>query len=347
VLYKHFSTDKRKVTKLMLDRIKVDGKLTLMWTEALRALLCMLPMFIYSGFGKTTYLVVLGQGGFFFSSLFLPKRIGARVVMGSLILALGLGFYLIGGAVAPYPWVAIIFTFLVCLNLSFLSGWTIGGPLALTLVMIFTAGLNAGSPEKASANFLAFALVLGWSALISLLPFWQPIPPPKVDTTIPVRDLAEQGLRMAIGASLALAISYGAGFAKLGWASSAVGNVTRYDPKLSQKRAMARLIGTIAGSVLAAIALAFITSVTVLVIVGGIFAILNGLFKKTKLGMIPFFYTATILLLYSAHDLSSGTSTILQRVAYNLVGIIIAVAVVVYPFPLIMKKINPNTTVTK
>ena len=63
--------------------------------------------------------------------------------------------------------------------------------------------------------------------------------------------------------------------------------------------------------------------------------------------MIPFFYTATILLLYSAHDLSSGTSTILQRVAYNLVGIIIAVIVVVYPFPLIMKKVNPNTTVTK
>lgn len=229
---------------------------------------------------------------------------------------------------------------MVCLNLSFLSGWTIGGPLALTLVMIYTAGLNTGSPEKASANFLAFTLVMGWSALISLLPIWKPLEPPKVDTTQTNGALAEQGLRMAIGASIALAISYFAGFAKLGWASSAVGNVIRYDAKLSKMRAMARLIGTIAGALMAAIALAFVTSVSVLVVVGGIFAVLNGLFKKTKLGMVPFFYTATILLLYSANDLSSGTENVLQRVFYNLVGIIVAVIVVTYPFPLLMKKVN-------
>ncbi|MEO5628038.1 MAG: FUSC family protein [Candidatus Saccharimonadales bacterium] len=326
----------------MLDRIKVNGKLTLMWTEALRALVCMLPMFVATGLGKTTFLVSLGQGGFFFSTLFLPKKISARAVMGSLILALGLGFYLIGGTVAPNPVLAIIFTFMVCLNLSFLSGWTIGGPLALTLVMIYTAGLNTGSPEKASANFLAFAIVLGWSALISLLPIWKPVEPPKVDTTQTNPALAEQGLRMAIGASLALAISYGAGFAKLGWAPSAVGNVVRYDTKLSKMRAMARTIGTVAGALLAAVALAFVSSVSVLVVIGGVFAVLNGLFKKTKLGMMPFFYTATILLLYSANDLSSGNSNVLQRVAYNLVGVIIAIAVVTYPFPYLMKKVNPK-----
>ena len=116
------------------------------------------------------------------------------------------------------------------INLSFLSGWKIGGNLALTLVMIFCAGLNTGGPEKASSNFLAFAFVLGWSTLISLLPFWRPVPPPEVNTAVPDRDLAEQGLRMAVGSSIALAISYGLGFAKLGWASSAVGNITRFDP---------------------------------------------------------------------------------------------------------------------
>jgi hypothetical protein len=326
----------------MLDRVKVDGKLTLMWSEALRVLLCMLPMFVATGIGKTAFLVSLGQGGFFFSSLFLPKKIGARAVMGSLILALGLGFYLMGGAVAPYFWMALVFTFMVCLNLSFLSGWTIGGPLALTLVMIYTAGLNTGSPEKASANFLAFAFVLGWSALISLLPIWRPVEPPAVDTTQSNGVLAEQGLRMAIGATIALAISYLAGFAKLGWATSSVGNVIRYDAKVSKMRAMARLIGTIAGSLLAAIALAFITSVEAIVVIGGVFAVLNGLFKKTKLGMMPFFYTATILLLYSANDISSGVENIVQRVAYNLVGIIVAVIVVTYPFPVIMNKVNPK-----
>ncbi len=329
----------------MLDIIKIDGKLTLMWTEALRALVCMLPMFVYAGLGKSTFLVTLGQGGFFFSTLFLPKKIGGRAVMGSLILALGLGFYLMGGAVAPNPWMAVAFTFMVCLNLSFLSGWTIGGPLALTLVMIYTAGLNTGSPEKASANFLAFTVVMGWSALISLLPIWKPVPPPKVDTTQTNGALAEQGLRMAIAAALALAISYGAGFAKLGWAPSAVGNVIRYDPVLSKMRAIARLVGTIAGALLASIALAFVTSVSALVMIAGIFAVLNGLFKKTKLGMMPFFYTATILLLYSANDLSSGSTNVVQRVMYNLVGVTVAIIVVVYPFPILMKKVNPKVEI--
>lgn len=326
----------------MLDKIKVDGKLTLMWTEAIRALLCMMPMFIAAGLGKTTFLVSLGQGGFFFSSLFLPKKTGGRFLMGSLILALGLGFYLMGGTVAPNPWVAVIFTFMVCLNLSFLSGWTVGGPIALTLVMIYTAGLNTGSPQKASANFLAFALVLGWSALISLLPFWKPVEPPKVDTTQTNGQLAEQGLKMAIGASLALAISYGAGFAKLGWAPSAVGSVIRYDPKMSKMRAIARTIGTIAGAILASVFLAFISSVYIIIFIGGVFAVLNGLFKKTKLGMMPIFYTATILLLYSANDIASGKTNVIQRIIYNLVGVIIAIAVVIYPFPYLMKKVNPS-----
>jgi hypothetical protein len=280
----------------------------------------------------------------FLAPCFCPKRLA---VMGSLILAFGLGFYLMGGTVAPNPWLAVAFTFMVCLNLSFLSGWTLGGPLALNLVMIYTSGLNTGSPEKASANFLAFAFVMGWSALISLLPIWKPVEPPKVDTTQGNGALAEQGLRMAIGSALALAISYGAGFAKLGWAPSAVGNVVRYDPQLSSKRAIARMIGTIAGALLAAVALAFVTSVPVLVTIGGIFAVLNGLFKKTKLGMMPFFYTATILLLYSANDISSGSSNVVQRVIYNLVGITVAIVVVTYPFPFLMKKVNPKTTITE
>ncbi len=331
----------------MTGQFTLRPKAPLMWTEAVRAALCMLPMLVASGFGRTTYLVVLGQGGFFFSSLFLPRRIGGRVVMGSLILALGLGFYLIGGAVAPNPWMAVIFTFFVCLNLSFLTNWPIGGPLALTLVMIYTSGLNTGSPEKASANFLAFAAVMAWSALISLLPFWKPIDPPPVNTNQTDAELAEQGTRMGIGAALALAISYMFGFSKLGWAPSAVGNVVRFDPQLTRKRAWARFFGTVGGAVMASIALAFISSITVVVVIGAIFGILNGLFKKTKLGAVPLFYTATILLLYSANDLSGGARITLERVLFNLIGITIGMLVIIYPFPNLMKKIRGSESTTQ
>ena len=330
-----------------MRRLAIAGKRTLMWSEAARAALCMVPMLVYLASGETKFLVALGQGGFFFSSLWLSSRIASRFVMGTLLLTLSLGFYLIGGTVSPDWWVAIPFMFLVSITLSFLSGWKIGGPLALTMVMIFTAGLNSGSPEKASANFAAFAFVFAWSTVISLLPFWQATPTPKVDPSIPDRDLAEQGTRMAIGTSVALAISYAAGFAKLGWAPSAVGNITRFDPKLSEKRAMARLIGTLAGAGIALIALALITSVTVLVVTGAIFAMLNGLFKKTSLDRVPLFYTATILLLFSANDVSAGATTVLLRVLTNVTGIVIAIVVVVYPFPEIMKRINPQTTISR
>lgn len=305
----------------------------------------MLPMMLASGLSKTTYLVTLGQGGFFYSSLFLPKKTSGRFIMGTLILAFGLGLYLIGGTVAPNPWVALVFTFLICLSLSFLTSWRIGGPLALTLVMIYTAGLNSGSPERATKNFIVFAIVLSWSAIISLLPIWKSIEPPPINNETN-EELAEQGVRMGIGTTIALAISYMAGFAKLGWAPSAVGNVVRYDRVLSKRRAWARFFGTIGGAFLASIALAFITSITLLVWVGAIFAVLNGLFKKTKLGMMPLFYTATILVLYSANDLSAGKANILTRVFYNLIGITIGMLVVIYPFPHLMKKINPKTKIS-
>ena len=114
----------------MTDLLTKWRALPLMWTEALRALVCLLPMIVATALDRTTYLATLGQGAFFFSALFLPRRLAGRFVMGSLIIALGLGFYLIGGAVAPYPWVAVIFTFFVCLNLSFMTSWKRGGPLA-------------------------------------------------------------------------------------------------------------------------------------------------------------------------------------------------------------------------
>ena len=331
----------------MTDLLSRWRALPLMWTEALRALVCLIPLMVATALGQTTYLVTLGQGAFFFSTLFLPIKLGGRIVLGSLVIALGLGFYLIGGSVAPTPWIAVVFTFFVCVNLSYLSGWKIGGPLALTLVMIYTAGLNTGSPEKASANFLVFAFVMSWSAIISLLPIWTPLPPPPVNENQDTRELSEQGFRMGIGTSLALAVSYAAGFAKIGWAPSAVGNVVRYDETMSRKRAWLRFYGTLGGGAMAAVVLALVTDLRTLVLFAALSGVLNGLFKLTALGKMPLFYTATILLLYSANDITSGNDNVLMRIGYNLVGITIGVFVVIYPFPRMVRLVNPKSTIEK
>ena len=72
---------------------------------------------------------------------------------------------------------------------------------------------------------------------------------------------------------------------------------------------------------------------------------LNGLFKKTKLGTMPLFYTTTILLLYSANDISAGGENVLMRVFYNIIGITIGILVVIYPFPRVVRIINPKSTI--
>ena len=118
----------------------------------------------------------------------------------------------------------------------------------------------------------------------------------------------------------------------------------RYDEKLSKKRAWARFLGTLGGAAMAAIALAFITDPTIVVQIAAVFAVLNGLFKLTLLGKMPLFYTATILLLYTANDLTTGSENVLTRVPYNTVGITIGVLVVIYPFPLMMKMLKPKPT---
>jgi hypothetical protein len=58
--------------------------------------------------------------------------------------------------------------------------------------------------------------------------------------------------------------------------------------------------------------------------------------------MMPLFSTATILLLYSANDLTSGSENVLTRVFYNVVGITIGVLIVIYPFPRMLKMIQPQ-----
>ena len=73
--------------------------------------------------------------------------------------------------------------------------------------------------------------------------------------------------------------------------------------------------------------------------------VLNGLFKLTALGKMPLFYTATILLLYSANDISTGSENVLMRILYNVVGITIGVFVVIYPFPRMVKLVNPKSTI--
>ena len=104
---------------------------------------------------------------------------------------------------------------------------------------------------------------------------------------------------------------------------------------------MARFCGTIGGALIAKIVLNFINKITDVAWGGTAFAVINGLLKKTNLGMILLFYTAAFLLLYGANDLSSSGLVTSEKLFYDLIGISVGLIVTVYPFPIFMKKINP------
>lgn len=317
----------------------MKNKPILLWDEAGRAFLCMLPMLVAPFVGLSAYIVALGQAGFFYSSLPLPQKRGTRLLIGSILATLGLGFYLMGGNVVFNPWLSIGFTFFLVINIALLSGWEIIGPLALTFITIYSAGLNASSPEKVHTTFFAFLIAMIWATIVSLLPFWKgtPVKPTKLNTTI---ENLETGIRMGIGTSLALFIDNIFGLAKFGWSVSAVGNVVRFDKSVSKMRAWARLIATIGGVIIVVITFFITMDPIYLMLFGLLFAVLNGLFKATKIGQMPLFYTATILILYSMNDLSGAPILMAQRIAYNTIGIVIGILVVLYPFPIIVNKIK-------
>jgi uncharacterized membrane protein YgaE (UPF0421/DUF939 family) len=309
-------------------------------SEAIRAGLCMLPMLIAPVLGFSSIMVSLGQGGFFYSSLPVPAKTGQKMVMMFLLMGIGLGFYLIGGNVVFYFWLSILFTFMITYNIALLSSWNVLSMLAFSFISMYSSGLNSGSAEKTTENFLAFAFALLWAGLLTMFKFWKssPTPPPQI---VPVSRNLLTGFKLGFGTSLALLISNLLHFSKLGWAPSAVGNVIRFDEETSKKRAVARTIGTIGGAGISIAVLLIATgNITLIVGVSYVLAIVNGLLKNTKIGAMPLFYTATILLLYSSMDLSASTELAIQRIIYNLIGVVIALAVVLWSFPIVTKKIQ-------
>lgn len=311
----------------------------LSYNEAIRALLCMLPMIVALFLGQYSILSSLGQGGFYYSYLPLPEKFAGRLVNSFLLFSVGLGFYLIGGNVVQNVWLGIGYTFMVGVILVLLSGWKVIGPLAFSFISLYSAGLNSSSAENTSENFLAFVIAIGWAAVISFLPIWKGVPRKEAP---PVDDIVmyETSLKMGLGTAVSLAISYLLEFGKLGWAVSGVGNVIRFDQESSKIRAKLRMVGTVIGVLMVGISFHLTSNLSILITLSVIYAFLNGLLKYTKFGMFVIFYTAMIMTLYSINDIESFEELNFMRIVYNLTGVLVGLFIVYYPFPYLYPKIR-------
>src|SRR5690349_6959139 len=63
---------------------RVRGEI--LWSEGLRALICMVPMLVADFRGDEHAIGPLGQAGFFVSALFLPRRLDKRITLGLILM---------------------------------------------------------------------------------------------------------------------------------------------------------------------------------------------------------------------------------------------------------------------
>jgi hypothetical protein len=309
------------------------------WNHAIKAAICMLPMVIAYVTGHNSLLVPFGQGGFFYSTLPLPEKRLEKLMYFFLMMGVGLGFYLLGGTAAASPLLSILITFMVAVTIAIMSGGKIIAPLAFSLISVYTAGLNVSDPSKLQVNFEGFAFIFALCGFISLIPIWKPSDLSNFKIFKPAENLFA-GVKLGIGMSLALFIGNLFSFAKMGWPVSAVGTIVRFNETESKKRARSRIIGTVGGGLMAMVFFIVFNLPGVFIVLAYVFGILHSLMSKTLLGKTVFFYTVTILILYSMGDLSQGTLIAAQRIFYNMIGVMIAVFVISYSFPRLMSRIE-------
>lgn len=99
------------------------------------------------------------------------------------------------------------------------------------------------------------------------------------------------------------------------------------------------MLGTVIGVFILAVVFTLTNNITILVISTFIYAFLNGLLKQTKFGTMIIFYTAMILTLYTLDDISQIGELSFFRILENLVGVLVGLFIVIYPFPRIYPKI--------
>lgn len=306
---------------------------TLSLSYGVRAIICMLPMLVALALGRDDMFVPLGQAGFFYSMLPVFRTTGQRAMTGILMMGVGLAFYLVGANVASaLPW-SLVMLFISAFTIGWVTSFeSMGWVFAPTLITVLAAGLNSSSVDKANTSYFAFSIAMMWGMLISLLPVWKPLSDIKLSASKLDSSLFMYSTRLAFASTLALAVAYFAGFSKYGWPVSAVGSVVRNDPGESTKRAFVRMVGVVVGAVLASTVYYFFgENRDLLIFFSVFFAFITGLTLSTNLKVFPFGYNATILILYG---LTSGTDGLfIQRIAYNLIGALLALAIVEFGFP--------------
>lgn len=245
------------------------------------------------------------------------------VVVGALA---GFSIFL-GAVVAPWPALAVVALFILCVVVAVMASNPARrlAPLALMLGLpLVGAGFSEGSWDRGLAAAL---LILGGSVyawVVSLLwPAGRPVARPSrapASRTAMVVYGVQIGLAGAVGAALGFAW----GVDHPGWAATAALLVSRPDRRQLDSRGRGRVISVTGGAILACgVAAVSPASAVIAVVVLVILAVGTGT-VGSRWYVFPFFSTTIVLSMLLLGETEPPAHWFLERVGLTLVGVALA-----------------------
>ncbi|GAA5035008.1 FUSC family protein [Microbacterium fluvii] len=233
----------------------------------------------------------------------------------------------LGAAVSPWPVVAVVTVFVLCVFVATLAADPTRrlAPLVLTLGLpLYGAGLSEGSWAKglAAAALLLAGTVYGW--LVSLAwPEGAASARPS-HATAPRSFLIVYGVQIGLAAAVGAALGYALGVDHPGWACAAALLVSRPDRAQLDARAWGRSMSVIAGALAAAlIAVLALPPAGLSVVLIALLGAAAGV-SGSRSYIFPFFSTALVLALLIGDEPQTIGHWLVERVVLTIVGVLLA-----------------------
>ncbi|MFB7891222.1 FUSC family protein [Microbacterium sp. NPDC056044] len=250
---------------------------------------------------------------------------------------------IIGSLVAPFPMIAVLTVFALCVVVAVLmvNPRRRFAPLAL---MLGVPLIGVGLSETPSAALAAGVLMLVGSVyawLVSLIWRDAPAPPRPAKQAADRRAMLVYGIQIGLAGAAGAALGFALGVDHPGWASAAAMLISRPDRDLLDTRSIGRVVSVLLGAIIACAIAALnppdpvLAGVALLVLAGA------SATAGSRWYVMPFFSTTLVLSMLIGNETETAAHWFLERVLLTLAGAALAL-LAAWIVPNIARFIRPH-----
>lgn len=252
-----------------------------------------------------------------------PRRGRWIVVLVGAIAGINLA---IGSLVAPYPIIAVVTIFGLCVLISTLVADPRRkiAPLILSLgVPLVGVGLSETPATGAAAGVLIVAgSVYGW--LVSLIWPNRPAQKPPARTALPRRTMVLYGVQIGLAGAVGASLGFALGVDHPGWACAAALLISRPDRRLLDARVVGRVLSVLVGAIAACLLVAVQPPPGVLALLALLLVAGSAATSGSRWYVLPFFTTTLVLSMLMLDETEPAAHWFLERVLLTLAGAALA-----------------------